>query len=64
MSDKTPMDLVTVDQIWLGEFAEKGLLTDLTNYTQAWVDLLIGMKSTGMEEHIMTEYMEFGHGLI
>ena len=36
MSDKTPMDLVTVDQIWLGEFAEKGLLTDLTNYTQAW----------------------------
>ena len=36
MHDKIPLDLITVDQIWLGEFAEKGLLTDLTNYTQAW----------------------------
>jgi multiple sugar transport system substrate-binding protein len=36
MSDKIPVDLITVDQIWLGEFAEKGLLTDLTNYTQTW----------------------------
>jgi multiple sugar transport system substrate-binding protein len=36
MSDKVPIDLITVDQIWLGEFAQKGLLTDLTNYTQAW----------------------------
>ncbi len=25
-----------MDQIWLGEFAEKGLLTDLTNYTEKW----------------------------
>jgi multiple sugar transport system substrate-binding protein len=36
MSDRVPVDLITVDQIWLGEFAEKGLLTDLTNYTQRW----------------------------
>ena len=36
MSDKVPVDLITVDQIWLGEFAENGLLTDLTNYTQKW----------------------------
>jgi multiple sugar transport system substrate-binding protein len=36
MSERTPIDLVTVDQIWLGEFAENGLLADLTNYTQAW----------------------------
>jgi multiple sugar transport system substrate-binding protein len=36
MSDKVPVDLITVDQIWLGEFAENGLLTDLTNYTQTW----------------------------
>ena len=36
MSDKIPVDLITVDQIWLGEFAQKGLLTDLTNYSQRW----------------------------
>jgi multiple sugar transport system substrate-binding protein len=34
MSEGLPVDLVTVDQIWPGEFAENGLLTDLTNYTQ------------------------------
>ena len=27
---------MTVDQIWLGEFVQKGFLTDLTNYTQKW----------------------------
>jgi multiple sugar transport system substrate-binding protein len=36
ISERTPIDLVTVDQIWLGEFAENGLLADLTNYTQTW----------------------------
>ena len=30
------IDLMSVDQIWLGEFAEKGLLTDLTNMTKKW----------------------------
>jgi multiple sugar transport system substrate-binding protein len=30
------IDLVSLDQIWLGEFAHKGLLTDLTNYTKIW----------------------------
>ena len=36
MSDKVPVDLITVDQVWLGEFAENGLLIDLTNYSQKW----------------------------
>jgi multiple sugar transport system substrate-binding protein len=36
MSNQTPIDLITVDQIWLGEFAEKGLLTDLTSRTEIW----------------------------
>ena len=36
LSNQTPIDLVSVDQIWLGEFAQKGLLTDLTNRTQIW----------------------------
>jgi multiple sugar transport system substrate-binding protein len=30
------IDLVSLDQIWLGKFAHKGLLTDLTNYTKSW----------------------------
>src|SRR6476659_3600405 len=30
------VDLVSLDQIWLGDFAKKGLLTDLTNYTKNW----------------------------
>jgi len=34
--NQTPADLVSIDQIWLGEFAQKGLLTDLSNYTQSW----------------------------
>jgi multiple sugar transport system substrate-binding protein len=33
---KAPVDIVSLDQIWLGEFAEKGLLTDLTNFTESW----------------------------
>jgi hypothetical protein len=26
LTDQTPIDLISVDQIWLGEFAEKGPL--------------------------------------
>jgi multiple sugar transport system substrate-binding protein len=36
MANQTPIDIVSVDQIWLGDFAEKGYLTDLTNYTKKW----------------------------
>jgi multiple sugar transport system substrate-binding protein len=37
LSNQTPIDIITVDQIWIGELAERGLLTDLTNYTeQQW----------------------------
>ncbi len=36
MANQTPVDIFTVDHIWLGEFAEKGFLTDLTNYTKKW----------------------------
>ena len=31
-----PPDVVQVDIIWLGEYADGGLLTDLTNKLQAW----------------------------
>ena len=36
LETKTPIDLISLDQIWLGEFAQKRLLTDLTNYTKIW----------------------------
>jgi multiple sugar transport system substrate-binding protein len=32
----TNINLVSVDQIWLGDLAEKGYLTDLTGYAQNW----------------------------
>ena len=36
MANQTPVDIMTVDQIWLGEFVQKGFLTDLTNRTHSW----------------------------
>ena len=36
LSNQTPVDLISLDQIWLGEFAQRGLLTDLTNYSAKW----------------------------
>jgi multiple sugar transport system substrate-binding protein len=36
LTNQTPIDLVSVDQIWLGEFARNGMLTDLTNRSQIW----------------------------
>jgi multiple sugar transport system substrate-binding protein len=32
----TSVDVISLDQIWLGEFAQKNLLNDLTNYTNNW----------------------------
>ena len=36
ITNGTNIDIISLDQIWLGEFAQKGLLTDLTNYTEKW----------------------------
>lgn len=36
MAAKTPRDLVSVDQPWLGEFAEGGFLKDITAEVNAW----------------------------
>jgi multiple sugar transport system substrate-binding protein len=36
MSNKSAIDFVSVDQIWLGEFASKGLLSNLTTYVDDW----------------------------
>ena len=36
LGNDSNLDLISVDQIWLGEFAEKGYLTDLNDYSNAW----------------------------
>ena len=38
LSNQTPapIDLISLDQIWLAEFAERGLLTNLTDRAQEW----------------------------
>jgi multiple sugar transport system substrate-binding protein len=36
ISNQTHVDLISLDQIWLGEFAERGLLTDLTEKMKNW----------------------------
>jgi multiple sugar transport system substrate-binding protein len=36
MAGKTELDLISVDAIWLGEFAEGGYLTDLTDPSSKW----------------------------
>src|SRR5918998_3588765 len=36
ISNGDPIDIVSVDQIWLGEFAEKGLLRNLTFDFEGW----------------------------
>ena len=35
-NNRTDVDLYSIDQIWLGELAQKGLLEDLSDYTAAW----------------------------
>lgn len=36
MANQSAVDIMTVDHVWLGEYVEKGYLTDLTEYAQQW----------------------------
>ena len=36
ISNQTHVDLISLDQIWVGEFAERGLLTDITDRVKNW----------------------------
>jgi multiple sugar transport system substrate-binding protein len=36
MTNRTPIDLISLDQIWLGEFANKSYILDLTNRSNSW----------------------------
>ena len=58
------IDLISFDQIWLGEFAKKGLLTDLQIIPRIGVDKMTGTKRIGMVEYTAERCMEYGHGLI
>ena len=36
MANGTPIDLISLDQIWLGEFANNSYILDITNRTNSW----------------------------
>jgi multiple sugar transport system substrate-binding protein len=36
LEKKLPVDIISVDQIWLADFAQKGLISDLDNRTKNW----------------------------
>ena len=36
MANGTPIDIISLDQIWLGEFANESYITDLTNRADSW----------------------------
>jgi maltose-binding protein MalE len=36
ITNGTPIDVISMDQIWLGELADKGLLMDLTEKAEEW----------------------------
>src|ERR671923_1202233 len=36
ISNQTHVDLISLDQIWVGEFVERGLLTDITDKVNNW----------------------------
>ena len=65
IGNKTSIDLISLDQIWLGEFAQKGYLTDLTARAKEWGRYFTMVSSElgwGMVQP--QAYMGFGHGLI
>jgi multiple sugar transport system substrate-binding protein len=36
MANLTAVDIMTIDEIWLGEFAQNGYLTDPSDRSQKW----------------------------
>ncbi|MFL6369418.1 MAG: extracellular solute-binding protein, partial [Nitrososphaeraceae archaeon] len=36
LAHQTPVDIISIDQVWFGEFAQKGYLTDITALAQGW----------------------------
>jgi multiple sugar transport system substrate-binding protein len=44
LDNNFPVDLISVDQIWLADFAKNGLLSDLTNRTENGEDFLTSIR--------------------
>lgn len=63
LSNNTAIDLISLDQIWLSDFAQKGLLTDLSNYVINGEGSQIGTELILMVVCIKVRYMAYGHGL-
>jgi multiple sugar transport system substrate-binding protein len=36
LSNRTAVDIISLDQIWLGDFASRGFLTDITDHALRW----------------------------
>ena len=60
----TNIDLISVDQIWLGEFAEKGYLTDSVIILRPGAELVTGMNLIWMGLFTKIKFLEYGHGLM
>jgi multiple sugar transport system substrate-binding protein len=39
LANKTNLDIIDIDPTWLGEFAQNGFLTDITNFSRSWGQL-------------------------
>ena len=62
--NRDPVDIISLDQVWLGGFADTGMLADLSNRSDVWAGLRIGIKLTGMAVCTMAKYMQYGPGLM
>jgi len=46
LGNRSAIDLISADQIWLGDFAQRGYLTNLTDYVKIWGRAVIKIKLT------------------
>jgi ABC-type glycerol-3-phosphate transport system substrate-binding protein len=60
----TKADLYSIDQIWLSEFANKGLLENLTRFTNTWNKSSDWSEISGMGVYTKVTYTGYGHGLM
>src|SRR5215204_6098618 len=62
LSNGDPVDIISLDQIWLGEFAEKGLIRNLTADFEQWGRMGDLYEAILMALFTTTPYMVCGYG--
>jgi ABC-type glycerol-3-phosphate transport system substrate-binding protein len=62
LTNQTPIDLISVDQIWLGEFAQSGLLANLTDKAIVWGRGEEWYQSNWGAVYTTAVSTEYGHG--